>query len=141
MQVAIHIAEAANREHPDFAELEKHPRYAQAVKALRAKGLSPRGVRGYPALVELLEEMDAKPHVRITDPGDRASDEYKRDLTKELLKLKGLKKSQEQFEKGIDGHDRDEYERLGIEIEQQMHRITRLRQDIERLRSRKRRSV
>jgi len=37
--IKINLAEAANRDDPDFAALRQHPRYGDAVKILQARGL------------------------------------------------------------------------------------------------------
>lgn len=50
---------SAHREEPDFQALRKHPNYKEAVKILHSQGLSPMGVRGYPKLLEVLQQLES----------------------------------------------------------------------------------
>lgn len=79
----------ASDDDPDWKTIQKHPYYKHATEILHSEGLRPKGVRGYPRLMELLNGYDNthdKKALVTTD--SKAVQHLKRDLAIGLEKLK-----------------------------------------------------
>lgn len=129
--IKINLAEAANRDDPDFAALREHPRYGDAVKILQARGLRPQGVRGYPALLDILKQFDEGTTNVKHESEPLALANLRRDLPRELEKLRelqGIAKSKQD-----EDVEPEELEAALQDVQHQLHRVAGLRKAITRL--------
>lgn len=126
-------AEAANRDDPDFAALRQHPRYKDAVKILQARGLRPQGVRGYPVLLELLQQFDESPggEKKASEPVALAN--LRRDLVAALEKLRPRQEKLKAFIADSADPESEEYEEALRSVAEQLQYIAGLRKAITRL--------
>ena len=79
----------ASDDDPDWKTIQKHPFYKNATEILHSEGLRPKGVRGYPRLMELLNNYDGSHDKKaLVNTDSKALQAMKRDLTTGLEKLK-----------------------------------------------------
>ena len=79
----------ASDDDPDWKTIQKHPYYKHATEILHTEGLRPKGVRGYPRLMELLNNYDGTHDKKaLVNTDSKAMQIMKRDLATGLEKLK-----------------------------------------------------
>lgn len=130
IQIKLH-AEAANRDDPDFAALRQHPRYKDAVKILQERGLRPQGVRGYPMLLEILQQFDANTNGTKRDNEPLALANMRRDLESGLVKLRERQEKAKALQ-DADAESEEYAEALRV-VQEQLQYVAGLRKAITRL--------